>query len=89
MADSVRTEILKRLAAFLDPADGGPDRSGWQPGRDVYISEIKAEIENVPGVDHVKCAYLRTPGRQLQFLTLDGKDHPGGADPARQHGRHV
>lgn len=75
MADGVRTEILKRLLSFLDPADGGPDRSGWQPGRDVYISEIKAEIENVPGVDHVKSAYLCTPGRQLQFLTLDGKDH--------------
>ena len=74
-ADSVRTDILKRLRTFLDPADGGPDRTGWQPGRDVFISEIKAEIENVPGVDHVKSAYLRTPGRQLQFLTLNGEDN--------------
>ena len=74
-ADSVRTNILKQLQTFLDPADGGPDRTGWQPGRDVFISEIKAEIENVPGVDHVKSAYLRTPGRQLQFLTLNGQDN--------------
>ena len=74
-ADSVRTNILKQLQAFLDPADGGPDRAGWQPGRDVFISEIKAEIENVPGVDHVKSAWLRTPGRQLQFLTLNGRDN--------------
>jgi uncharacterized phage protein gp47/JayE len=74
-ADSVRTDILKQLRTFLDPADGGPDRMGWQPGRDVYISEVKAEIENVPGVDHVKFAYLRTPGRQLQFLTLNGEEN--------------
>ena len=31
-ADSVRTDILKRLRTFLDPADGGPDRTGWQLG---------------------------------------------------------
>ena len=74
-ADSVRKVILEQIHAFLDPADGGPDRTGWQPGRDVYISEIKAEIENVPGVDHVKSAYLRTPSRQLQFLTFAGKDN--------------
>jgi uncharacterized phage protein gp47/JayE len=74
-ADSVRTDILKQLRTFLDPADGGPDQMGWQPGRDVYISEVKAEIENVPGVDHVKFAYLRTPGRQLQFLTLNGEEN--------------
>ena len=72
-ADSVRTDILKQLRTFLDPLDGGPDRQGWELGRDVYISEIKAEIERVPGVDHVKSAYLRTPGRQLQLLTSDGK----------------
>ena len=74
-ADSVRKVILEQIHAFLDPADGGPDWTGWQPGRDVYISEIKAEIENVPGVDHVKSAYLRTPSRQLQFLTFAGKDN--------------
>jgi hypothetical protein len=70
-ADSVRTAILKQLAAFLNPIDGGPDRKGWEPGRDVYISEVKAEIESVPGVDHVKLAHLSTPARQQQVLILD------------------
>lgn len=70
-ADNTRKDILKQLAAFLDPIDGGPGRQGWQSGRDVYISEIKAEIEGVPGVDHVQSAFLRTPSRQQQFLYPD------------------
>lgn len=81
-ADSVRTAILEQLRTFLDPVEGGPDRTGWQPGRDVYISEVKAEIENVKGVDHVyfdrverKSAHFRTPGRQLQHLGLDGQEN--------------
>ncbi len=71
LADNTRKDILERLAAFLDPIDGGPERQGWQSGRDVYISEVKAEIESVSGVDHVQSAYLRTPSRQQQFLLVD------------------
>jgi hypothetical protein len=67
-SDSTRQDILKQLAAFLDPVDGGPDRQGWEPGREVYLSEIKAEIENVPGVDHVGEVWLETPSRQQQCL---------------------
>ena len=68
-SDSTRQDVLKQLAAFLYPVDGGPDRQGWQPGRDVYLSEIKTEIENVPGVDHVGEIWLTTPSRQQQSLT--------------------
>jgi hypothetical protein len=52
-SDQVELAILKRLDAFLHPLTGGPDRTGWTLGRDVYLSEISAEIEQVDGVDHV------------------------------------
>ena len=71
LADNTRKEVLAQLAAFLDPVDGGPERQGWQAGRDVFISEIKAEIESVSGVDHVQSAFLRIPSRQQQFLLLE------------------
>jgi hypothetical protein len=57
-ADSIKFAILKRLDDFLHPLQGGPSREGWQAGRDVHLSEIAAEIEHVPGVDHVAHANL-------------------------------
>ena len=69
-ADDIREKILNRLDDFLDAANGGPERQGWEPGRDVYLSEIMAEIENVPGVDHVREAWLKLPSRQQQFLVV-------------------
>ncbi len=60
-ADATRNAIEQQLQAFLDPLIGGPDRQGWEPGRDVYISEVAAEIERVPGVDHLGDTSLHTP----------------------------
>jgi WD40 repeat protein len=69
-ADNTRNDILRQLREFLDPLEGGPDRQGWEPGRDVYISEIAAEIERVPGVDVIATVSLHTPARQQQLLQL-------------------
>lgn len=52
-SDQVELAILKRLESFLHPLTGGPERNGWDLGRDVYLSEVSAEIEQVEGVDHV------------------------------------
>jgi len=51
-SDDVELAILKRLETFLHPLRGGPDLTGWKLGRDVFLSEVYAEIETVPGVDH-------------------------------------
>jgi hypothetical protein len=67
-ADSIKFAILKRLDDFLHPLQGGPSREGWQAGRDVYLSEIVAEIEHVPGVDHVACASLLGASLHQQCL---------------------
>jgi hypothetical protein len=32
---------------------GGPESAGWAFGRDVYLSDVAAILERVPGVDYV------------------------------------
>lgn len=71
-SDQVELAILKRLEAFLHPLTGGPDRTGWTLGRDVYLSEVSAEIEQVDGVDHM--IQLELSGSLQQFHISFQKD---------------
>jgi hypothetical protein len=62
-ANEVSKAVKARLSRFLHPVHGGPNRQGgegWPLGRDVFLSEIYAEIEDVPGVDRVKSVKLRS-----------------------------
>jgi hypothetical protein len=68
--DDVRLAVLRRLAEFMHPLTGGPERQGWEPGRDVHISEVAAEIESVPGVDHLEELSLDLAGIQQRSLVL-------------------
>ena len=53
-AGAVEERARLALEDFLHPLKGGPDRRGWELGRDVYISDIAAVLERVEGVDYVK-----------------------------------
>lgn len=53
-----RSSELKQMAQaalddFFHPLHGGPDATGWPIGRDVYLSEILALLNNLPGVAYV------------------------------------
>jgi hypothetical protein len=50
--DVLAADIRNRLAAWLDPLTGG-EGDGWPFGRPVYVSELNAVVEAVPGVDHL------------------------------------
>jgi Baseplate J-like protein len=52
-ADAVRERVLTAVDGFLHPLTGGPDGTGWEFGRDVYLSEIFAALEQLAGVEHV------------------------------------
>ena len=52
-ADLVRLAALDALDTFLHPLTGGRSGQGWEFGRDVYLSELYATLENVTGVEHV------------------------------------
>ena len=73
--DKVKLAVLNRLETFLHPLKGGPERTGWELGRDVYLSEVYAEIEAVSGVDHV--AGLRLFG-SLQQYCISLKEEESG-----------
>lgn len=42
------------LQDFFHPVRGGPERKGWDLGRDVFLSDVAALLERVEGVDYVK-----------------------------------
>ena len=72
-SDDVELAILKRLETFLHPLRGGPDRTGWKLGRDVFLSEVYAEIEAVPGVDHAGKMRLQASLQQYDlYLAKEG-----------------
>ena len=54
--------IVAELNAFLDPLTGGPDKTGWPFGRDIYRTEIMQTIAQVPGVDRVESLSLLANG---------------------------
>jgi len=64
-AGSVERLARAALATFLHPLQGGPDRQGWPPGRGVFLSDVAAVLERVPGLDAVDELALLLDG-QLQ-----------------------
>jgi uncharacterized phage protein gp47/JayE len=51
---AVEKRSREALAGFFHPVRGGPERRGWEPGRDVFISDVAAVLQRVEGVDYVE-----------------------------------
>lgn len=54
--------VVDALQAWFHPLRGGPDGRGWPFGRDVYVSEIDAELSRLPLVDFVEDITLAVAG---------------------------
>ena len=50
----VEANVRTALARFLHPLQGGPQGCGWDLGRDVYLSDVAAVVEQVEGVDYAE-----------------------------------
>ena len=63
-AEAGAVERRARLAVeeFLHPLRGGPERRGWELGRDIYLSDVAAVLERVEGVDYVEEIQLLVDG---------------------------
>ncbi|MCM3870578.1 MAG: putative baseplate assembly protein [Pyrinomonadaceae bacterium] len=61
-AGVVEKRARQALQGFLHPLRGGPDRTGWSPGRGVYLSDVAAVLERVEGIDYVKDLALLVNG---------------------------
>jgi hypothetical protein len=53
-AGAVETAARDTLERFLHPLFGGPGGNGWDLGRDVFLSDIAAELERTEGVDYIR-----------------------------------
>jgi hypothetical protein len=71
-------EILKRLKEFLHPLTGGPEKIGWEFGRDVHISDVYALLEGIKGVEHVQNLMLNDKPADVnakEFETVCSGEH--------------
>ncbi|CAN7511384.1 putative baseplate assembly protein [Variovorax sp. LjRoot84] len=55
-------QVAAAIDAFFHPLTGGPDKTGWPLGRDVYRAELMQVIDETPGVDHVLSLELMAQG---------------------------
>ena len=66
------TELaVDALEQYFHPLRGGPDGRGWPFGRSVYLSEVYALLDRLPGVDYVSIL-------DLNLSVPPRKGGPGG-----------
>lgn len=80
LAIVVMRKASAALEAFLHPLTGGEDGGGYTFGRDVYLSEVQAELERIDEIDHVVSAH---------FIAVPGADQfPVDSDHLASSGTH-
>jgi hypothetical protein len=82
-AGPVATACRQALATFLHPLAGGPTGQGWSFGRNVYLSDVAAVLENVPGVDYISTLELLIDGISQGEVVTVPADHIVAAGPSR------
>jgi hypothetical protein len=75
-AGSVKDRVRVALEEFLHPLRGGPERGGWEPGRDVFLSDVAAVLERVAGVDFVATLVLSFTSPATSLPIIAGEDVP-------------
>jgi hypothetical protein len=61
-AGLVERRARQALEDFLHPLRGGPERRGWELGRDLFLSDVAAALERAQGVDYVEELALSVEG---------------------------
>ena len=86
-AGPVGVAVRQALEGFFHPLTGGPGGQGWPFGRAVYLSDVAAVLETVPGVDYVQELDLLLDGTpQGENVAVPRRPYRGrranaGADP--------
>ena len=62
--DAIRQQLKTALYQFLNPLTGGIEGKGWKFGRPLYISDIIALFQKVPGVRYIGEVILHSYQRQ-------------------------
>jgi len=63
-AEAMRTieSAVQSIREYFDPVAGGPEGSGWPPGRSFHRSELYQLLEMTDGVDHVERTSILVAG---------------------------
>ena len=62
--ERVRAAVVEALDRFLNPLVGGQEGEGWPFGRELFISEIFAQLQGVPGVEYIEAARMLVVGQE-------------------------
>ena len=89
--EAVRGRVLEQLRNFISPLNLGgagdltaDDWDGWPFGRDLFVSEIYALIQKVPGVKHVLDVRLaQRPVIPAKEIAGDGGEGPAPIEQRR------
>jgi predicted house-cleaning noncanonical NTP pyrophosphatase (MazG superfamily) len=65
-------QAVERLKTFFNPLHGGEAQTGWPFGRDVYVSEIYAVLNQLPLVDYVQKVKLTAPKPENRHQVPEG-----------------
>jgi hypothetical protein len=63
------------LRRLLHPLTGGPDGTGWPPGRSVFLSDVAAVLTGLPGLDHVEGLAVSVAARISGEMVTVPADH--------------
>ena len=78
--EDIEERALKSLDIFLHPITGGMDGKGWKLGQSVYLADIYALLDQLPGVDYIE------PLPDKSALVLDANATQPASDRAIKAG---
>ncbi|HMO59875.1 MAG TPA: baseplate J/gp47 family protein, partial [Roseiflexaceae bacterium] len=70
LGETLTREAQQRLYRFLNPLIGGPDGNGWPFGRDLYLSEVYAVLQSMPGLAYIEQVRLLVNGQEQTQVRL-------------------
>jgi predicted phage baseplate assembly protein len=50
----IQAAVEERLYRFIHPVYGGQDGAGWPFGRSLFLSDVFAQVQSLPGVEYVE-----------------------------------
>jgi hypothetical protein len=54
LAVPLRRTVIESLNRYFHPLTGGPNGTGWEFGRSIFLSDLYSMLEGISGVDHVE-----------------------------------
>ncbi len=79
--DEIRNKLIKALYQFLNPLTGGIKGQGWEFGKSVYISDIIALFQKVPGVRYIGEVMLHSFYRENEVWVSHTEEPRQYVDP--------